>query len=225
MAACKRRDSAGPRLPAAGRVDAGVMWGLLGVDVADSCHDTLVEQHGLHWGASVPDEAPPERGHRERLAQRLSAEPAKERVGGAWIRAGQADPAEPPGVVVVHAGGLVEPEDGPGGRIRRRLQHAGSRVAPGDPATTMASRICTDMMHRPGSTVARPRRSVSTSGSSGTGQAPSVSRQGHAYLDMPRALQFASRRRSGLRISVSPVRAGAGQGSGSRRPGQPARLP
>ena len=133
MAACQRRDSRRTEAAGrAGRVDAGVMQGLVGVDVADSRHDTLVQQHGLHRGPGMAGEALAQCRSREPLAKRFGPEPAKERVGGARLRAGQPDPAEPPGVVVVQAGGLVELEDGPGGRIRHRLQHAGSRVAPGD---------------------------------------------------------------------------------------------
>jgi hypothetical protein len=49
-------------------VDAPVVQGLAGADVADADDDGRVEQHGPDRGAALAGKASPERGHRERLA-------------------------------------------------------------------------------------------------------------------------------------------------------------
>jgi hypothetical protein len=77
----------------------------------------------------MPGERLPQRGGREVSAERVRAEPGQERVGPARVRAGRADPAEPPRVVVVQAAHRAEPEDGPDGRVRHRAQHARGGMA------------------------------------------------------------------------------------------------
>ena len=80
----------------------------------------------------MPGERLPQRSGREVIVERVQAEPGQERVGPARVRAGRADPAEPPRVVVVQAACGAEPEDGPGGRVRHRPQHAGGGVTAGE---------------------------------------------------------------------------------------------
>jgi thioredoxin reductase len=128
--------------------------------------------------------------------------------------------------------GMATSADGVCGRIRAlprrpiwlmRWPVTRQPATSGDPATTLVSRMCTDMMHRPGRTLARPRRSVSASGSSGTGQPPSMSPHGHASVvcrgpcDLPAGSQA-----GWCRVRPRPVRAAVEPGSGSRRPVPPA---
>jgi len=110
-------------------VDAGAIQDLVGVDVADARDGGLVEQDRLDGGAGMPGERLPQRGGREVIVERVRAEPGQERVGPARVRAGRADPAEPPRVVVIQAERRLEPEDGPGGRVRHRPQHARGGMA------------------------------------------------------------------------------------------------